>query len=170
MTNSGNFDHAKFVKVATMTLAKIRHVFGHLPEMQGREGASFCASDDDGIPVSTIRIGHVPRVKRHKYKFFSEEKGQRLALLYKFAGHMLSRESADVEIERYTGGIRVARGGYQISGFPADVDECGSIAVAFAMGDLDIESAHHMLKSNPHYSAGLELVELVGGAFGKFRV
>jgi hypothetical protein len=165
MTNFNAFDHEKFVQVSRKTLERIRHYFGHLSAMQGRDGAYFSACDEDGVPVNTICVGPVRREKRSKYKFFSEEKGERLALLNKFAGHTLSRESVDEEVERYIGGIRVANGGYQISGFPADIDECGSLAVAYAMGDLHVTAISHMLRSNPYYSAGLDLVRDVGHAF-----
>jgi hypothetical protein len=166
MTQSNRFDHQRFVKVSTTTLKLIRSMFGDRDDMLGREGAYFCASDNDGVPISTIRLGFVSRGKRRKYHDISEEKGERLALLNKFAGHTLSRESADDDLEHYTGGTRVSGGGYQISGFAADVDECGAVAVAVGMGDLDLESSHHRLKSNPLYAKGLDLVVQVGQVFG----
>lgn len=109
-------------------------------KMQGREGCVISITTEKGVPLFAALIGSVTEAQLAKYwHFAAQEKAARLGLLRPH--HVLSRESANDELERYAGAIAGTNFNFSTSGFPADVDEMNSLALAVAMGDLEVRRA-----------------------------
>jgi hypothetical protein len=154
---TSGFDHERFVKVADKVVCAILRVFGEMPNMHEREGASFCVIDQDGVPVITVRIGYVQRRRKRKYHDLSVENARRLTS-FQNVGHLTSRESADPEHDRFPGAVCGISYNYSVSGFTADIDELGAAAASFVMVDYNEEAIKRVQEANPLASLYLTLL------------
>ena len=127
----------------------ILEIFCDDPRMVNREGAYACIADLDGTSLCTRMVGTDLRGKRQKHKELCEEKARRLALLYPYTKHKLSRESEEDLIERYRGAVKCGDYIIAVSGYPGDIDEIMSAQAGLSLKLISFREFKKLVKKNP---------------------
>ena len=127
-------------------------------QMKGRLGCMLHVASPTGVPVALFTVGVIGSAQQSKCSRFAQEKALRLGLLAQYAGHRLSRQSADKDLERYPGAVLGHRLIHSTSAFPADVDEMYSAAQGIAMDDLNTGEARILVKHANSYFDRLEFL------------
>ncbi len=135
-----------YVEKSIVILEHLLKALQNDEKMKGRLGCVLNLASPKGVPLLLLTVGIVSDEKHPAYCRFAQEKAARLALLAQYAGHSLSRQSADEKLERYPGAVLGHHFIHSTSAFPADVDEMYSAAQAVAMNDLTMAEARIMIQ------------------------
>ena len=109
-----------------------------IAEISGKRGGVLCVGRPDGCPKLCVTIGAPAKEQEYRFVNNAIEKCCRLGSNTKLAS---SRVSANEDFGRYAGAILGDTWIYSFSGFPQDMDEVYSLALAAMLEDISSDNA-----------------------------
>lgn len=159
MSGLERFNTLDQIRMAEAVFQALHRRIGKRKKMKGREGGYLCITDLYGLPILITAIGVMPKELRQRFFNNAREKAARLALLAQFAGHVLSRESRNETLEHWIGAVLGRTIIISFSGLPEDADECYTVLLSVASGELPARTAHRLLRKNSYYKDVRSLID-----------